>query len=973
MKATPFLVLITVAALAQAAASGQTADQFIAAGRLALASRNMTNANGDFAAAVTVAPDHPVANTFYAATRLLSLANKPAGTAFLDRLGVSQTNRDVYHWRTSLPRDTNGVPVLPAGMSASELTAFLRTNVLPAITASGANLAKVTDPSFTLSLTAAETTSTDLTLDYGDILLLRAGLHFAEYLAYTINSWNLDAQLTELRSLLTSGTATPESFLAQFPELFTFATTNDLTSARQAFSDAAALYIAASDFIRARPTNVTRLFNYDPEMAPNEASFRTTLTELTQSLNGPVVLTLKTNLTVNLAQQFSPANPLRRFFPEFADKAIIAGSLPDATFGGLIRGIAPDQVEGFLGSRHHVGSGSILGIPFVSQFRVPQRLSDGRFQIALNALDGAFFVIQGSTDLAHWTDLAAATVEGGVLAFDDSSPDAAVHRFYRAVDRSNAVTANGTVFDISTLSPIPDAVVSLSFPFPFWPGVTNQTDGSGSFFVLTTVPPDAYVSYQLDVSAAGYSPFQYSGFSSDEPHLTLPVYLAPPGFHPANDDFAQRQVLQGASATVAGFNVGATSESGEPVQNWGGKSVWWSWTAPADGAVSIDTSGSWFETLLAVYTGNSLSQLTPLAGAAGSASAVNFFVSTGVTYQIAVDGLNGGSGSVTLNLHTVPPTLPRITDQPEPQTVLSGDYAYFGVSAVGTAPLSYQWFKDGTPIQDATDAYYWISPVQLSDAGSYSVVVRNAAGTAASVNAALTVQPPPRFAPASLTNKIVTWTEDWQSVGVTFSGTGDTFTEFEPGTANALATGTYQYTRQGANSGQLVLTSTDTTGAANQVTYILTFTSATAGTYTYTTSGGQTGSGTFSNLHEVSAGNAGGNTGGNTGGVGTAPTSLAGKIIDFTATGLGNERLSFSTDGQTVTSDAVAPPNNVATCTYTASGSTGTLVVTFPNGDNYNLTMSFTDNAHGTWSGIQHFDNSDHSIPAGSWFTIQNP
>lgn len=239
------------------------------------------------------------------------------------------------------------------------------------------------------------------------------------------------------------------------------------------------------------------------------------------------------------------------------------------------------------------------------------------------------------------------------------------------------------------------------------------------------------------------------------------------------------------------------------------------------------------------------------------------------------------------------------------------------------------------------------------------------------------------FAPTSFANQGVTLAENDQSRDLQFATSGDTFTQFQNGTTNAVGSGTYQYTRQGDNAGQLILTTTGEDGTTSQVTYNLAFTSATAGTYTFTTSGGQTGSGTFSNLHAISGGgdNGGGNNGGgdngggdNGGGnTGDIPTSLTGRVIDFTATGQGNERLTFSSSGNTVTSDAVNPPNNVGTYTFTpgTGGAPGVLVVTFPNGDTYNLQMNFSDAAHGTWSGSQRFDNADHPVPGGSSFTIQ--
>ena len=125
---------------------------------------------------------------------------------------------------------------------------------------------------------------------------------------------------------------------------------------------------------------------------------------------------------------------------------------------------------------------------------------------------------------------------------------------------------------------------------------------------------------------------------------------------PANDSFANRTTVTLAAPTVTGSNVGATKEPGEPTPTGkvGGKSVWWSWVAPASGLVKINTYGSSFDTLLGVYTGSLVSSLTLVAanddGGQGNTSLVSFNSVAGTEYQIAVDGLNATSGSIVLNL-----------------------------------------------------------------------------------------------------------------------------------------------------------------------------------------------------------------------------------------------------------------------------------------------------------------------------------
>ena len=84
-------------------------------------------------------------------------------------------------------------------------------------------------------------------------------------------------------------------------------------------------------------------------------------------------------------------------------------------------------------------------------------------------------------------------------------------------------------------------------------------------------------------------------------------------------------------------------------------------------------------------------------------------------------------------------TAPSISTQPTNRTVAAGSSTTFSVVAAGTAPLSYQWRFNGTDISGATAASYTISNVQSGNAGSYSVVVSNSAGSVTSNVATLSV------------------------------------------------------------------------------------------------------------------------------------------------------------------------------------------------------------------------------------------
>lgn len=133
-----------------------------------------------------------------------------------------------------------------------------------------------------------------------------------------------------------------------------------------------------------------------------------------------------------------------------------------------------------------------------------------------------------------------------------------------------------------------------------------------------------------------------------------------------NDNFADRTVITGSTATVIGNNRYATTEASEP--NPGGssgiRSLWWSWTASASGSVTISTAGSNFDTTLGVYTGTSLDALQIVAenddenyNAGVSTSVVTFNAVAGTTYQILANGYRGDSGDISLKINQQPAAL----------------------------------------------------------------------------------------------------------------------------------------------------------------------------------------------------------------------------------------------------------------------------------------------------------------------------
>ena len=86
---------------------------------------------------------------------------------------------------------------------------------------------------------------------------------------------------------------------------------------------------------------------------------------------------------------------------------------------------------------------------------------------------------------------------------------------------------------------------------------------------------------------------------------------------------------------------------------------------------------------------------------------------------------------------------PVITTQPSSLSVTVGSTAQFTVAATGTPAPTYQWQFNGVAIASATSATLTLSNVQLTDAGTYTVVVANTAGSVTSNPATLTVNASP--------------------------------------------------------------------------------------------------------------------------------------------------------------------------------------------------------------------------------------
>ncbi|HXI73824.1 MAG TPA: immunoglobulin domain-containing protein [Verrucomicrobiae bacterium] len=133
------------------------------------------------------------------------------------------------------------------------------------------------------------------------------------------------------------------------------------------------------------------------------------------------------------------------------------------------------------------------------------------------------------------------------------------------------------------------------------------------------------------------------------------------------------------------------------------------------------------------FAGTNISGATTNPFVLASAQATN-----AGNYSVVITNI-AGSITSSVAVLTVTNAAPFIATQPQGQSVLAGQSATFSVTASGTLPLNYQWRLGGTNISGATTNPFVLANVQGSDAGNYTVVITNIAGSITSSVAALNI------------------------------------------------------------------------------------------------------------------------------------------------------------------------------------------------------------------------------------------
>ncbi|MGC3956600.1 MAG: immunoglobulin domain-containing protein [Verrucomicrobiota bacterium] len=156
----------------------------------------------------------------------------------------------------------------------------------------------------------------------------------------------------------------------------------------------------------------------------------------------------------------------------------------------------------------------------------------------------------------------------------------------------------------------------------------------------------------------------------------------------------------------------------------------------------------------------------------GGHTITNVLTSASLCSLLSDDGASEGStnGTIPVPRYTIAPLKPTVMTHPVSQSVLPGANLTLSTLAIGDDPLRYQWRLNGVNLASATNATLSLTNLAAANAGSYSVIVTNAAGAATSRVAVVRVKTsdfPVLFSADFDTNSAANWNIFWGAANPT--------------------------------------------------------------------------------------------------------------------------------------------------------------------------------------------------------------
>ena len=419
----------------------------------------------------------------------------------------------------------------------------------------------------------------------------------------------------------------------------------------------------------------------------------------------------------------------------------------------------------------------------------------------LSSFDSAYEAFSGTSMAAPHVAGVAALILG---RFPNASVSELRERLLSTVVRiptlEGKTTTGGRLNAYRALSATPDGSLEVGFdppegsdlsarrPVPFYVTVTDLAGVTNATVLATVQNSEDAVVFKNDGVGLDFQ-------ANDEVYtaeLTLPKNPGPFGIEfkvsapgktnliratsynvaapPLNDNFADALDIPAEGITLQWTNRFGTIETGEPKHAGSpsaSASVWWNWVPTKSGAVVVDTAGSTFDTVVAVYTNSLLRNLKEIASAddAGSKKQgyVTFNAIAGVTYHIALAGFTsadagmirlrvepgGGPDTVAPQLTiTGPATGLVVTNANDPKVVVTGTAIDLAPNTSGIRQVQIQVNREiASTAQGTTN---WTGTVMLKEGQNrIKVSATDHAGNASAIRS-VTVTFDPLISPNDL-------------------------------------------------------------------------------------------------------------------------------------------------------------------------------------------------------------------------------
>ena len=324
-------------------------------------------------------------------------------------------------------------------------------------------------------------------------------------------------------------------------------------------------------------------------------------------------------------------------------------------------------------------------------------------------------------------------LKNGLVLANGSNVSGATTATLSLATVSSVDTANYSVTVTNSVGSITSSTASLNVSTP--PSISTQPV-SESLVAGSTA--------QFTVNAGGSTPLAYQWLKNGA--------VVANGGNASGATTATLSLATVSSADVANYSVTVTNSAGSITSAIATLTVLLPpviVTQPANASIlagsnvsfSVSASGTAPLSYQWLKNGIALTDVGNVSGVTTSTLSL-----TGVSdadmanYSVTITNSVGSVASSTASLTVLTP--PTIVTQPAGISVAPGSNVTFSVTAGGTAPLSYQWLKNGGVISGATAATLNLANVSVTDAAGYSVVVTNSVGKVTSGSAVLTVVTP---------------------------------------------------------------------------------------------------------------------------------------------------------------------------------------------------------------------------------------